>query len=254
MQRRGVTRGCLWPLRVGGVLLAVLVAVAMDARVLAAAQSPGAQSGVGERATTLARVTALRDRFVAQLKMDGFTCPIAPPKILVEDVPSMGQYDDETNTLRTADWTLLNPGEKAFMRQLAGPDASEAEMRVVFEKAAHQWIFMHELGHWWQACRGFTLTHSHYAVESGANRMALAYWRENDPSVVTLMMRLFHQVLDHTPSPVPAGESVETFFDKNYETLGPSPSYPWFQSQMNVTLEGEMPVPSLKKVLAETKP
>ncbi len=247
-------RRCRWLLRVAGVLLALPGPVAGGARMPARAQPPDAQSGVQERAMTLARAMGLRDRFVAQIKADGFTCPIAPPKILVEDVPSMGQYNDEANTLRTADWTLLNPGEHAFMAKLAGPGASEAEVRAVFEKAAHQWIFMHELGHWWQACRGYTPTHSHWEVESGANRLALAYWRENDPSVVALMMRLFHQVLDGAPSPVPTGETVEAFFDKNYETLGPSPAYPWFQSRMNVTLEEETPVPSLKRVLAETRP
>ena len=221
----------------------------------ATAQGVAAPSTANEaQAATLVKMTALRDQYVGQLKTDGFTCPIPAPKILVEDVPSMGQYDDETNTLRTTDWTLLNPQEKAFMRHLAGPDAREPEMRAVFEKAAHQWIFVHELGHWWQACRGYTPTHTHYQVESGANRIALAYWRERDPSVETLMARLFHQVLDTMPSPVPAGEPVEVFFNRNYETLGSSPTYPWFQSRMNATLEEEMPKPSLQQALAETKP
>jgi hypothetical protein len=216
--------------------------------------APAAASAKEEQAATLVKMTVLRDEYVARLKADGFVCPIAAPKIVVEDVPSMGQYDDETNTLRTTDWTLLNPQERAFMRHLAGPDAQEPEMRAVFEKAAHQWIFVHELGHWWQACRGYTPTHTHYQVESGANRIALAYWRERDPSVETLMARLFHQVIDTMPSPVPAGETVEAFFDKNYESLGPSPSYPWFQSRMNVTLEDERPKPSLRQALADTKP
>ncbi len=203
-----------------------------------------------ERAATVTRVTTLRDAFIARIHSAGFTCPIAAPTIVVEDVPSFGQYQPESNILRTSDWTVLRPEEKAFFVQLAGPGADESTVHTVFEKAAHGWIFVHELGHWWQACSNSNVHRSHYQVEYGANRIALAYWRETDPGVVTLTMSLFHGVLDHVPSPVPAGQEVEDYFDKNYETLGPSPAYPWFQSRMNVTLEEEKPAPTLVMVLA----
>jgi hypothetical protein len=217
------------------------------------AQAPLSPSQEAGRAETLKKSIALRDAFIQRIHAAGFTCPIAAPTIVVEDVPSFGQYLDESNTLRTSEWTLLRPEERAFFAQLAGPGADDAAVRAVFEKAAHGWIFIHELGHWWQACRDFTAHHAHYQVEYGANRIALAYWRETDPAIVTLMMSLFHGVLDHAPSPVPAGQDVETYFDKNYETLGPSPAYPWFQSRMGVTLEEEKPAPTLAAVLAETK-
>ena len=217
------------------------------------AQAPGMESQGAERAATLAHATVLRNGFMQRIHSAGLTCPIEAPTILVEDVPSFGQYDDATNTLRTSDWTVLRPEEKAFFLQLAGPGSDESAAQRVFEKAAHGWIFVHELGHWWQACNDFTAHHSHYQVEYGANRIALAYWREVDPRIVTLMMSLFHGVLDHTPSPVPSGESVEAYFNKNYETLGPSPAYPWFQSRMAVTLEEEKPAPSFSMALASTR-
>jgi hypothetical protein len=216
-------------------------------------QASGSQNQETGRAETLAKATVLRDAFIKRVHSAGFMCPIAAPTIVVEDIPSFGQYDDATNTLRTSEWTLLRPEEKAFFVQLAGPGADDATVRGVFEKAAHGWIFVHELGHWWQACRDFTAHHSHYQVEYGANRIALAYWRETDPSVATLVMSLFHGVLDHAPSPVPSGQDVEAYFNKNYETLGPGPAYPWFQSRMGVTLEEEKPAPALATVLASTK-
>ena len=205
------------------------------------------------KAATLVKMTAVRDQVIAKIHAAGFTCPIAAPTIVVEDVPSFGQYADETNTLRTTDWTIINPHERAFMVQLAGPGADEAAVQDLFEKAAHGWIFVHELGHWWQACRGYIATHSHYEVEAGANRISLAYWRENDPSVVTLMMRLFNGILEHQPSPVPAGQKVEDYFNSNYEQLGPTPLYPWFQARMSVTDAEEKPVPSFAAVLAAVK-
>ena len=231
--------------------LPVGVTTASPGRPLAQETARATESAAA--AATRVKMTALRDQFVAVLKADGFACPIAVPKILVADVPSLGQYNEETNTLRTADFTMLNPQERTFMQHLAGPGATEAQMRVVFEKAAHQWIFVHELGHWWQACRGVTSANTApWQVESGANRISLAYWRKKDPSVTELMIRLFHQVLDTMPSPVPAEESVEGYFNKNYEQLGPSPVYPWFQSKMNAMLWEETPAPGLKQVLAET--
>ena len=226
---------------------------ATKAQVAAAPPMPDAAKIEASKAATLVKMTAVRDQVIAKIHAAGFTCPIAAPTIVVEDVPSFGQYADETNTLRTTDWTVLNDHERAFMFQLAGPGADEAAVEAMFEKAAHGWIFVHELGHWWQACRGFMATHSHYDVEAGANRLSLAYWRETDPSLPTLMMGLFNEVLEHQPSPVPPGEKVEEYFNTNYEKLGPTPLYPWFQARMSVSVAEEKPVPTFAGALAAVK-
>jgi hypothetical protein len=213
------------------------------------AQAPASQTQERERAATLAKTTAVRDNFVARIHANGFNCPIPVPTILVEDVPSFGQYDDKTNIIRTSDWTLLNPQERAFFFQLAGPGAKEADVRAKFEQGAHGWIFIHELGHWWQACRNVSFNRDHYQVEFGADRISLAYWREVDPSVVGAMIPIFQNVLANAPNPVPAGEKVEAYFDKHYQELGPSPAYPWFQSRMNVSAYEEKPAPTFAQSL-----
>ena len=214
------------------------------------AQAPVSQTQERERATTLAKATTVRDAFVARIRADGFSCPIPVPVILVEDVPSFGQYDGKANIIRTSDWTLLNPQEKAFFFQLAGPGAKEADVRAMFDKAAHGWIFIHELGHWWQACRNVTTSNiGPYQVEYGADRISLAYWREVDPAIVATMMPIFQSVLANAPNPVPAGEKVEAYFDKHYQELGPSPAYPWFQSRMNVAAYEEKPAPTFAQSL-----
>ncbi len=230
---------------VGAVLL-------MSGGVVAAlAQGPPAETAATK--ATLVEMTGLRDSFVKRVQAAGFRCPIAPPRIVVEDVPSFGQYNPETNTLRTSDWTLLNPREHALFVQLAGPGADEAKVRGLFEVAAHRWIFIHELGHWWQACTGGNAKRKPYEMEFGANRVSLAYWREVDPQVVKVMIPVFQGVVDHMPSPLPAGEPVEGYFNRNYEKLGPSPAYPWFMSRMNVAAYEEKPEPSFKVVLGEIK-
>ncbi len=232
-------------------ILGVIACNAAMAAVLLA--QPAGRHRAPDTAATRARTTILRDVFIDHVRSAGFTCPIAAPRILVEDVPSFGRYDDATNTLHTSDWTLLRPDEKESFKQLAGPKADDEAVHEVFEKAAHGWIFAHEMGHWWQACEGYTAHHSHYQAEYGANRIALAFWRDLDPSVVTLMGSLFHHVVDDTPSPVPAGAEVEEYFNTNYEALGPTPAYPWFQAHMGLALEQEKPNPTWKAVLASTK-
>ena len=105
--------------------------------------------------------------------------------------------------------------EEYLFYQLAGPGASEDAVRAEFETDAHQWIFVHEMGHWWQACRSVVDHGKHYAQETGANRIAAAYWRQQDTSVVSHMRAGFQMVLDHAPNPVPSGEPVQAYFDAN---------------------------------------
>jgi hypothetical protein len=215
------------------------------------AQAKGDTPGVAE---TRAAMTALRDSFVKATVDSGFKCAIAPPTIVVVDVPSFGNYEPETNTLKTGAWELMPKPERRLFYQLAGPGASEEAVRAEFETDAHHWIFVHEMGHWLQACQGNVDHGNHYAHETGANRIATAYWRERDASIVAHMRAAFEMVMSHAPNPVPAGMDVETYFDANYEALGPSPAYPWFQSRMGVTVIDERPMPSFAQALKETKP
>jgi hypothetical protein len=206
------------------------------------------------QASTLVRLTALRDTFIARIKSDGFSCPIVPPTIVVDHVPSFGNYDDAANVLHTANWIELSPEERGLFFQLAGPHADEGAAHAAFEEAAHRWIFVHELGHWWQACRHANISHSKYQIEYGANRIALAYWREADPGFAIRMLSTFHGYVDHVPSPVPPGQATESYFNDHYEQLGPTPDYRWYQSHMIVTASQERPSPSFATALTETRP
>jgi hypothetical protein len=67
------------------------------------------------------------------------------------------------------------------------------------------------------------------------------------------MRPIFQGVLDHMPSPVPAGQAVEQYFNDNYQTLGPSPAYPWFMSRMNISAYEEKPAPDFAAALASEK-
>ncbi len=214
-------------------------------------QSPKPDPDVEE---TRVKMTALRDSFVRSIRDAGFSCPIAAPPVLVEDVPSFGSYDPETNTLRTSAWSLLKTEESQMFYRFMGPKATEAVARKEFEDGVHHWVIVHELGHWFQACRGITeKTAKPYALEFGADRIAAAYWHEHDPDVIAHQRPVFETILHDFPNPVPPGAGVEPYFNDHYQELGPTPGYLWFQSRMCLTAFDEKPAPSFKQVLSETK-
>jgi hypothetical protein len=183
----------------------------------------------------------------------GMSCPIAPPKIVVKDVPSYGNYDSATNTLTTSAWEQLTDEEKSGFFQMLGPGTTEDAARAEFEMGAHSWVFVHELGHWWQACRNVPETGSGYAIESGADRVAAAYWREHDASIIAHQRGVFEFIQSHVPRPVPAGQSVEAYFDAHYpDKFGSVREYIWFQARMCLAMFDEKPSPTFAQSLKET--
>src|SRR5579863_7124208 len=143
-------------------LLAVLALTAcavVQAQTPAAAQSPPDSAAT---ASTMQQLTTRRDAFAQKAKSVKPGCTLAPPKIEITDVPSFGNYDPETNTLRTSAWWLLSADQKKLFFHLAGPDADDNAARRVFEHGTYSWVFVHELGHWWQACMDSLQSKTHY--------------------------------------------------------------------------------------------
>jgi hypothetical protein len=217
----------------------------------AIANQTSADPGV---ASTKAQMTSMRDDFVKAAVAAGFRCPIAPPDILVVEVPSFGSYDRQSNQLKTPAWEQLTDDERGRFYRLLGPGTSEAAARAEFETGAHHWVFVHEMGHWWQACRGVADLDKDYAMEFGANRIAAAYWRERDPQLIAHQRAKFEALLKRSPSPVAEGQDLETYFDSNYEKLGPTPAYIWFQARMCITAFDEKPEPTFAQALKQTTP
>ena len=84
------------------VIAMLLVMFVSAASIQISAQTAPSGAHDAEVAATLAKATAVRDAFVAHIHAAGFSCPIPVPTILVEDVPSFGQYDNKTNVIRTS--------------------------------------------------------------------------------------------------------------------------------------------------------
>jgi len=235
------------------VLLSGVVCVASGAQVPVSYDAATIEKA---RAAAMAELTERRDDFVKATAASGLPCVIAPPKLTIEDVPSYGSYDPDTNGLRSSLWELLQPEERGIFFRMAakstGKEPNETTARREFETGVHHWVFVHELGHWWQACRRVNDGRKPYSFEYEADRIAAAYWREHDPAVARHMDEGFGFIVQSMPNPVPAGLDAEKYFNENYETLGPMPAYVWFQSQMCVRAFAESPKPTFVQALRET--
>jgi hypothetical protein len=215
------------------------------------AGSAGAQAPTPAQesnSVVLERLNALRDSFVNQIKLEGFQPSLAPPTIILDNPPSFGDYENDKNLLHIAAWVNLAPEDQARFERLGARLGQGQSGEALFEESVHHWVFVHELGHWWQACEHKT-TDSHYAEEYGANRIAAAYWLLRDPAFMDRTARRMAVLLSTIPSPVPSGQKKEVYFNENYEKLGPTAAYRWFQESMVIEIQEERPQPSFRETL-----
>ena len=181
----------------------------------------------------------LQADFVGRIEKTGMH-PLRPvPQIIMDNPPSYGNYDDSLNVLHTANWATMSAEERAPFIRIAGGLGNGITGVGYFEYSVHRWVFIHEMGHWWQACHHQSA--ESYASEMGANRLATAYWREADPVFSDFMLKRFQGYLKMIPNPVPAGADKEKFLNENYGKL-PVTAYIWFQASMIVDAYAEKPV------------
>ena len=193
----------------------------------------------------------VRDDFLQAVRKAGLSCPTKMPEVELTNRPSFGQYDEAANIVRTSKWEPLSSSEKAFFQDVSDGDPSEQATRQAFDIFVHRWTLVHEMAHWWQTCGHGRSKPTLYQIETDANRITLAYWRQADPTVWAKMAEFFRRVLDRLPSPVPADQAVSSYFNKNDERLALSSGlgYQWFQATIFTQLNAEQPQPSFAEAL-----
>jgi hypothetical protein len=199
--------------------------------------------------TLLAQLTARRDLFIRSVAAEGHsTCPA--PTIVLKDTQSNGNYQAESNELVIATLPSLTVEERQGFEDLARQIGHHSTGESVFSGGTHRWVFAHELGHWWQACRKQTRPNS-FEEENGANRIALAFWREQDPKFAQAIVKGFMALTQHMPSPIPAGQSVQSYVDAHFADISNGDTYTWVQAISIVSLADESPKPSVLRALSQ---
>jgi hypothetical protein len=230
------------------VLFIALFSLAAVPLRLSSQTAAAAPANASADEAVMARLVALRDAFISQIKAEGFQPSLAPPKIVLDNPPSFGRYEDDKNLLHIAAWSALSPEDQARFTRIAGIMTPVKTGEQEFEDGVHHWVFVHELSHWWQACQQ-KASENHYSVEYGANRIAAAYWRLKDPALMENTAKRMATISSVMTDPVPAGQTKEKFFNENYEQLAPTPAYRWFQYSMVLSVQAEKPLPSFKQTL-----
>ena len=220
---------------------------ALVAVLLLAAGLITAAFGQAPADTTLPQLEAFRDAWVGRIKAMGYTPSLSAPPIVMDNPRSFGNYDDSNNVLHTGDWETLPPDQKTIFENFAQQTGHGMTARAFFDQAVYKWIFVHELGHWWRKCQHQDT--NPYAEEKAANRIAAAYWHEADPKFYTFMVSVFQGMVDHVPSPVPAGQAKEAYLNANYQNLPGGQAYSWYQSIMNVEVSHEQPFETFQQAI-----
>ncbi|HEY2809038.1 MAG TPA: hypothetical protein VGI91_09605 [Steroidobacteraceae bacterium] len=211
----------------------------------AATAAPGETSDL----EVTARLVHERHVFIARADAEGYrVCPA--PQIKLADPASFGRFDPETNTVFVATWSRLSAAQRERFGSLAEHSGGGASAEAMFAEGTYGWVFVHELGHWWQACRKLTRVHS-YGAEGGANRIALAFWREQDPELAARILDTFRYLQAAIASPVPAGMPKEQYLDDHFLLVAESRGYTWYQADMTLELAAESPRPSFHKALSQ---
>lgn len=224
-----------------GVVLTLLAALWLP--------SPAARSAPQGDAAALAALSGLRDAFIRRIDAEGYH-PCPAPAIELGDPPNFGRYDRERNTLVIASWGHLAAPERRSFEDMAQGMGGSVPAEAMFENGTYRWVIVHELGHWWQSCRQQARPES-YAAENGANRIALAFWREHDPRYALGIVTGFRALLESAPSPLPEGVTPEAYLDEKFARVAESEEYTWFQAEMIVALAHESPPPSFHKALSQ---
>ncbi|HVM88729.1 MAG TPA: hypothetical protein VMT76_11120 [Puia sp.] len=194
------------------------------------------------------KLTKQRDDFINKIKSLGFIPKLSAPAIVFNNPPSFGNYDDSANKLEMSDWETMKPELKEFFNAAAKQIGKGETGKSYFEKSIYQWVFIHELGHWWAT--GQRLKRDHYKSEMAANRIAAAYWRKMDASLPGLILSGCKMTIASISGVVPEGYNKENFFNSNYDKLIGTPAYSWYQAIMIIDAFNELPKPTFKKAIA----
>ena len=210
---------------------------------VAAAADSGADPAV------VRRLTRERDAFIRRADQEGYRV-CRPPKIELSDPVAFGRFDPDSNTVVMATWSRLTAEQRQRFASLAEHTGARHSAQAMFEDGTYGWVFVHELGHWWQSCRQLTRPHS-YGEEAGANRIALAFFRTLDPALAARMLDTFRYLQGAIPSPVPAGLPKEQYLDDHFLSIAQTRGYTWCQADMVLELAAESPRPSFHKALSQ---
>ncbi|PIE50947.1 MAG: hypothetical protein CSA38_00720 [Flavobacteriales bacterium] len=145
-----------------------------------------------------AKITLIRDAFTAKLNSLGFQTPNTP-KIIIKNTPAIISYGPEGLTI--PNWETLGTEEKNTFNSWASQTDKGFTGEAFFKKSFNWFFVVHELGHYVQNLKGTENGPSQYQTELTANKIAIAYWKEQDLDGLNAYMDWVNAILNVIPQP-----------------------------------------------------
>ncbi len=222
-----------------------------------------AQLPLAQRDPILDQERAIAAKVEGRSHIRNFDLQKKVPEIRIDAGPTLSFYDNGTgNVVHEERWERVPLSEQASFNQWATYSADEPTGKALFEDMFYRFFFVHELGHWMQdevlrerrdpmakqADRNSGAARWQY--ESVANRISVAWWREQDPSFLDRLVNNFRKIQRRLPKPIPQGEDARAFFTRQYQKLAENPNaYGWFQLQMVILVYEEKPALSFQQAI-----
>jgi hypothetical protein len=184
----------------------------------------------------------LEQRFQSQVHITTMPFKPEPAPITINTTPAIS-YTDK-NGVHEARLDELPPPIQGIFTQWAGYTTDQPSGATLFSDMFYKFFFVHELGHWTtgqvlelrqDADKQTAIKNmlgNNWQTELEVNRIAVAWWRENDPAFLAKLVGDFRKIQAALPNPVPPGADMQKYFADNYEKLGEDPqAYGWFLLQ-----------------------
>lgn len=211
----------------------------------------------------LAQEKAVAAKVESHAHIRGFELKTNVPEIRIDAGVVLSSYDNGAgNVVHEEYWTKLPAPVHTLFDQWATFTGDEPNGRQLFQDMFYRFFFVHELGHWMQAevldqrhdAKAGTAKKNadtaRWQYETVANRISVAWWREQDPDYMDRLVKDFRKIQRKLPNPIPHGEDARTFFTREYDKLTEDPNaYGWFQLQMVISVYDEQPTISFQQAI-----
>lgn len=125
----------------------------------------------------------------------------------------------------------LSDQNQSFFLGILG---DEARAKDIYDKYFLKFNIIHEASHVIQRKEASVMKMAEkgdmFTLERKANEMAVAYWKQVDPSFVKELESIVNQFLDALENPVPKGQDMGVYFNENIGELAANPAaYGYYQ-------------------------
>ena len=211
----------------------------------------------------LAQEKAIAAQVEGRAHIRGFELKTKTPEIRIDAGPTLSYYGTvKDNVVHEEYWEKVPAPEQSSFNQWATYTTDEPTGRALFEDMFYRFFFVHELGHWMQIqvldqrndpMAGRARKNSDAArwqLETGANRISVAWWREHEPAYLGKLVNDFRAIEARLHNPIPPGEAPKHFFTREYDRISTDPDvYGWFQLQMVILVYDEQPALSFQQAI-----